>query len=414
MNEVDPMTPLVSATPIEPASTALAADDFAVIELDNPVLAAVMQENLADPWETVAFPGAMIDVATLPEAASVDLVTSLQQQNQTLRDRVEYLEESLKASQTNLRQEVSRWESLALQGDERLHAQAQAQEAAIGQYVADLTAAQNKAAELFAQLELAHQGEQRQQIVMDTLNVQWRNSQERVAQLERECATVHQQNVDQAQQVLQQEHQLRDLQARLQRQQRYTLQYKAALEKSLEVPSSSQPGPVAPTLLSEATQAPTKAVSMPKPSPVQPWSAPTGSEDYSQKAWLNSLLSASGEFPADQVLANFDWQPERPIEPAAVSFNLDELPTDNQIELDLEQFNLDPTTRLSGWEPGSNTSPFITLHPVSAGETDAVGDDDAVATPELTAKRESLAAVDLPTFRKSDGELEPDAVVADA
>jgi hypothetical protein len=398
MNEVDAMTTPVTAIPINAAS--------AVVELDNPVLAAVATpqvmpvENLTDPWETVAFPDAIIDVAELPEAASLDLVTSLQQQNQTLRDRVEYLEASLKAAQTNLRQEVSRWEALALQGDERLHAQAQAQETAIAQYVADLTVAQTKATELFAQLELAHQAEQRQQIVMDTLNTQWRNSQERVAQLERECATVHQQNVDQAQQVLQQEHQVRDLQARLQRQQRYTLQYKAALEKSLEVPPS-QPGAVAPTLLSEATQA-AKALSMPKPTPVQPWSASTPEgEDYSQKAWLNSLLSVSGEFPTDQVLANFDWQPERPIATAAVSFNLDEPSVDPSIDLDLEQFNqfnLDPSTRLSGWEPGSNTSPFITLQPGNQAEAAVASDEAPAAIAESWPKRDSLAAVDLPNF----------------
>jgi hypothetical protein len=367
----------------------------AVIELDNPVLAQAHAPGAPpiDAWEAVAFPDAIIDVNQLPEAASIDIITSLEQQNQALRDRVADLSTSLNHAQSRQAAEVARWESLALQGDEKLQGQLQAQEQTISEYITELTASQQKTTELFTQLEQAHQAAQRQQIVMETLNTQRRNSQERVAQLERECAGIHQQNVDQLQQLSQQSHQVRDLQSRLQRQQRYTLQYKAALEKSLEVPSTI--ASTTPALLSETTahQLATKPNTMPKPTPVKPWSAPESeAPDDSQKAWLNSFLSPSAEFPTDNVLANFDWQPSQPIDPSQVSFNLDELPEDGAIDLDPAQIN--PTAhRLDGWETSpSGASPFITLQ----AHSEEMAPDSEPVTP--TPKRESLAAVDLPMF----------------
>ncbi|HEY9641861.1 MAG TPA: hypothetical protein V6C57_15345, partial [Coleofasciculaceae cyanobacterium] len=89
----------------------------------------------------------------------------------------------------------------------------------------------------FNQLEFAHQANQRQQILVETLTGQIESSQERVAELEREAALIQQRYNEQAQLLSQLETTNRDLQARLHRQQRYTLQFKAALEKCLEVPT---------------------------------------------------------------------------------------------------------------------------------------------------------------------------------
>jgi hypothetical protein len=401
MNEVDVIAPAVTETL-----------SSVVTELDNPVLnqttikptpaivPIVAVDRAIDVWETVAFPDAIIDVRSLPEGESIDVVTSLENQNQTLRDRVSCLETTLSQAQANRCQEVDRWESLALRGDERLQETVQAQAQTIAQYVNELTDSQQQVTAVLVQLEQAHQTAQRQQIVMETLNTQLRNSQERVAQLERECAGVHQQNVDQAQQVLQQDHQVRDLQSRLQRQQRYTLQYKAALEKSLEVTPTM--APAVPALLSETTanQLAAKAVTMPKPCPVKPWSAPAAESDAnSQKAWLNSFLSDSSEFPSENVLANFDWQPSQPIDNTPVSFNLEALPEDGQIELDIHCLGVDPASRLDSWETApTGTSPFITLTTAIDGETEAEAEPAA-------PKRESLAAVDLPMFAKADAQI---------
>jgi hypothetical protein len=402
MNEIDVMPPAVPDAMISTdAPSSADTSRSTVIELDNPVLAQIRPVAVADAWETVAFPDAIVDVNQLPEAESIDIVTSLEQQNHTLRDRVAYLEASLGNAQNRLCEDVSRWESLALQGDEKLQGQLKAQEQTIGEYVQELTASQQKTSELFAQLEQSHQAAQRQQIIMETLNTQLRNSQERVAQLERECAGIHQQNVDQRQQLAQQSHQVRDLQSRLQRQQRYTLQYKAALEKSLEVPAPSTTVSPTPTLLTETTAHPlAKPHNLLKPTPVKPWSAPTSeAEDDSQKAWLNSFLSQSAEFPTENVLANFDWQPSQPIEASPVSFKLDELPEDGAMTADrsaTSDFDPNPNSpRLDGWENAPvGSSPFITLQATSEAGPDDDDNDSAPSTP----KRESLAAVDLPMF----------------
>ena len=364
-------------------------------------------EAIEDPWETVDFPDAVIPIEQLPEGESIDILTSLEQQNQTLRDRVTYLETTLETAQTNLCQEVARWESLALAGDERLQEQVKSQEQTIAKYVDDLTATQKKVTELFSQLELSHQTAQRQQVIMESINTQLHNSQERVAQLERECAGVHQQNIEQAQQVLQQSHQIRDLHARLHRQQRYALQYKAALEKSLEVPSNA---PTTPTLLSEttATQLGAKKVNIPKPTPVQPWSAPDPeADDASQKAWLNSFMSDSETLPTTEVSTNFDWQPSTELGDSHVSFNLEESSiSDADIDALNEQLSASESTSLQG----PTTSPFITLQssqqtaPSNDSEVKAEaflgdnGESDGVS--DSLPKLESIGAVDLPTFHK--------------
>lgn len=407
MKETDAMTPEVSnglsheVTELDNPVLAKAADsqhDATVSNAPIPTQSTALEapSDSEDEWATVEFPEAVIPVDHIPEGESIDIVTSLEQQNQTLRDRVVYLEKTLETAQTNLCQEVARWETLALAGDEKLQAQALAQEAAIAKYVAELTATQKKVGELFAQLELSHQTSQRQQIVMETLNGQYRNSQERVAQLERECADIHQKNVDQAQQILQQRHQLKDVQARLQRQQQYTLQYKAALEKSLAVAQTQTP--TAPVLLSEASaqSLTVKQGTMPKPSPVQPWSAPaTDDITESHKAWLNSFMHESETLPADTVITNFDWQPDTTqTGQQSVSFDLDELPLNDGNSFD-DAASATSTGRLDTWETAT-ASPFITLQtPSSESPTE---DTPEAATP----KHETLAAVDLPMFPKEE------------
>jgi hypothetical protein len=93
---------------------------------------------------------------------------------------------------------------------------------------------------LFHALESSHQAAQRQQILIETLSEQLQSSQERIAQLERECALTQQRYNEQSHQLLQAANTCRELRTRLHRQQRQTLQFKAALEKSLEMsPSNS-------------------------------------------------------------------------------------------------------------------------------------------------------------------------------
>ncbi|NJO79614.1 MAG: hypothetical protein HC827_14610 [Cyanobacteria bacterium RM1_2_2] len=137
----------------------------------------------------------------------------------------------------------------------------------------DWTTVQEQITTLFNQLEFAHQTNQRQQILIETLTSQLENGQERVAQLEREAALLQQRYNEQTQLLSKSEGTCRDLQARLQRQQRYTLQFKAALEKCLEMPTPQYEMGLTET--SEPTVTLAAASFLPKTQRIQPWSAHT-------------------------------------------------------------------------------------------------------------------------------------------
>ncbi len=361
-------------------------DDIVLVDVTS---APAMDE---DPWTTVALPNA-IGAEELEEGDSIDLVDSLTHQNDTLRSRIAFLESALGQSQLTLQQESERWESRAKASED---AWLREQEAVIARHLGDLTQSQQKVTELFQQLERSHQLTQRQQIVIDTMNTELRVSQEQVAQLERECATTQQNFVEQVQLVVQAEHSCRDLRSRLNRQQRYTLQFKAALEKSLEVPSL---GLLEDTIAAVENAAPKTAaarVEIPKASPVQPWSSQSGSSsesDWSSKAWVNAFLSDSPEaFPNDEAKTVYLTSEAVLESQEPVSYVIEDMPTpESEMDIDL------PSPRLDGWEEPVGeveaesvpvVSPFITLK-----QEEGESESDRL-------KRESLLAIELPSFGK--------------
>jgi hypothetical protein len=358
-------------------------DDIVLVDV------ASMPAADEDGWDSIVLPNA---IEALAEGDSIDLVDSLTEQNDTLRSRVSFLESALGQSQLNMQQESERWESKVKASED---AWLREQEAVIARHLGDLTQSQQKVTELFQQLELSHQLTQRQQILIDTLNAELRLSQEQVAQLERECATTQQNFAEQVQLVVQSEQTCRDLKSRLNRQQRYTLQFKAALEKSLEVPSMGvleEVVMVPPAIAKPAAP----RVAIPKASPVQPWSSQSGSSneaDWSSKAWVNAFLSESEEFPNDEAKTVY-LEAEAVLDSQEpVSYVIEEIPAaESGIDLDL------PSPRLDSWEAPeveieepilvAAASPFITLkHEEGESESDRL-------------KRESLLAIELPSFGK--------------
>lgn len=188
----------------------------------------------------------------------ISLIQELNQCNSILLDRVSQLEEALERSQNALKSEVKRSQNQTLTDYNPGLTAAQ-----------DLAAAQEQAIDLYNQLEFVHQTSQRQQILIETLTGQLETSQERMAQLEREAALVQQRYNEQTQLLGQSESNCRDLQARLHRQQRYTLQFKVALEKSLDVST--------PHYESVAEMGVASAIDgscLPKVQPIEPWTSP--------------------------------------------------------------------------------------------------------------------------------------------
>jgi hypothetical protein len=172
------------------------------------------------------------------------LAQKMRQRNRSLLEQVNQLKAALKQQQENLNSEKTR---------------SQQQETLLAQQTEEFNTLHEQLARLFNALESSHQASVRQQILIETLSEQLQSGQERIAQLERECSYTQQRHNEQSHQLLQAANTCRDLRSRLQRQQQQTLQFKAALEKSLEMPKTTD------------TQPPQRGF-VPKAQPIQAWS----------------------------------------------------------------------------------------------------------------------------------------------
>jgi hypothetical protein len=324
-------------------------------EAENPNLPSVPVESNPpeDGWTTVNFPNA-IDINTIPEAdpepSQVGLrIQDLEQQNQRLRSRVSELEFSLGEAHATLRAETKRLESqlstqqaeaeqrsmrethLTQQQAAMIAKQRQAldasrqrlqdQEAQIAEHLGTIATTQAEVAQLNQTLDQAHQAQQKQQILIETLTAQLETSQAQVAQLERDCALTKQKYDQQIQELRQSENACRDLRSRLHRQQQYTLQFKTALEKCLDVTATQKIEESVDHAISEE-ESRSESVGFVKAQPVQPWST-----TLDPQPWELEPVPINIAVPADSVWATAPddeslFEPEEPI--AAESFELSE------------------------------------------------------------------------------------------
>ena len=211
---------------------------------------------------SLTIPEASNSLRELPEAKSEQpnesdlfaIAQKMRQRNRRLLEQVSQLQQALREKQ----------EELLTQRQ-----QAYEQENLLTRQTEELNTVKEQLTRLFHTLESSHQAAQRQQILIETLSEQLESSQERVAQLERECALTQQRYNEQSQQLLQAANTCRELRARLYRQQRQTLQFKAALEKSLEMTPPLSAGGQQPYSRKNMTD----PYSLPKTKPIQPWSS---------------------------------------------------------------------------------------------------------------------------------------------
>lgn len=185
-------------------------------------------------------------------------IVDLSQCNEILLARVQQLEETLERSQQSRPQGTK-------------HPQSEQEK---------LAAAQTRSvAQLLTELEQASAALERKTILAETLDAQLKNTQERVQQLEEECAALHKAKAERTHQLQAAEDACADLRSRLQRQQRYTLQFKAALEKCLDASafqhaSDCIENEVTPEVISAPVPtAESKPFAMPKSQSIKPWSA---------------------------------------------------------------------------------------------------------------------------------------------
>ncbi|WP_426590416.1 hypothetical protein [Dapis sp. BLCC M229] len=148
------------------------------------------------------------------ELESANLMEALHECNRELINRVTELETSLEECQKTLEN----------------------QEKLLEERTRELAATQQQVTRLFYKLELCNQIIQRQEVLVESLTDKWENSQQQQAQMERECALTKQSYNQQSYHLKELENSCRELRSRLYRQQQQTLQFKAALERCLEMP----------------------------------------------------------------------------------------------------------------------------------------------------------------------------------
>ncbi|MEG3979167.1 hypothetical protein QT970_31840, partial [Microcoleus sp. herbarium8] len=274
---------------------------------------------------------------------------------------------------------------------------------------------------LFGKVEVSHQTLQSQEILVESLRNKLASSQTRLAIVERECASTVQRYNEQFHQLVATENVCRELRSRLHRQQRHTLQFKAALERSLEMPQKPpniEPPDSGDDLAHkqlESLLATVKNSQVPLPpafnaSPVKPWSEPeehpdaaavkeaidtepTANQELNKLAQVSSLqLQESEIYRTQETVTELEVaveEPELPItesepETAAVKSGSEELARAVQILNSVETFGIQEG-RSSEATPTAIAQPdWLTL----------------IASPLRAAKkRRSLAEIELPSFR---------------
>ena len=312
----------------------------------------------------------------------------LQQQNEQLLDWVGELEESLNQCQTALQFQRQRSQEL-----EAIVAQRQKSDSS-----ANLEAHFNRT------LQESQQQVQKHKILVETLTQQLDNSKDRVTHLEQEYASLQKRFADQTQRLVQSENECRSLKTRLSRQQRYTLQFKAALERCLEVsvplPADFDPSDDGKPALPEPV------TFFPRSSPVQPWSAPEGSEDtplegswHKVTQWVDPNLSEASDQPGEM---------QEHLEPTAIdlppSDQADQPDQPDQEEAIVHPSMEQPILDSSIPHPSIVDPPIVTSRDVAIDQTPWTP-----SVPEQTVLETSLE--DLPNFWVDD---QPEVTSADS
>lgn len=314
-------------------------------------------------WETVNFPGqrplAELELPlqdTAPTSTSaptglntaelLQLIQDLNQCNDVLLSRISELEDALEHSQHALQSEV-----------ERAQTAGPAQAPAAPQL-----------AQLLKELEAANDTLRQVSRHNEVLTTDLNQSHQRVGQIERECTRLQQRLNERSDALHQTETTCRDLRTRLHRQQRYTLQFKVALEKCLNMSAEQAVADLSQSLPDPANQ----PIAMPKAQQIQPWAADpqSPSADASLTHMLRGLKAAGQGLPATP-----SEHPPLPLEPE---------PTDADAALweQLERLTTESTRVLDTEAPQAPSSPSAPLSP--SPMPDIAAPAESAPPPEVT------------------------------
>ncbi len=168
----------------------------------------------------------------------------------------------------DLLQEISVYKEAITEAERQLEAKtrrSQSTDQLIAQQAEELSKVQEHLAYTVAEFQVYQEEAQRQQLQVETLTEKSAASQARTAELERECSLLQENCEEKGHQIKVLEQQLEEVRTRLQRQQRYAIQYKTALEQCLAMPNLNPSSDIANAIASLTGQV----------TPIQPWSAQT-------------------------------------------------------------------------------------------------------------------------------------------
>lgn len=275
----------------------------------------------------------------------------------------------------------------------------------LAQREADLETAYEERLRLREELQTAREAARQHHALVESLGEQLAASQTRVAQMERECASIQQQCQEYAASAAEAERQSADLYARLQQQREHTWQFKAALDRCLREAKGGE---------SEAANG-DRALE-----PIAPWSsvldevpeiaiAPEWPEESVVE--LPEGLTSLARFGLDLPAVSFKIEIEKQF---AVEDALKSGVGDTQLEVDPDSDRSEelppaaPSSSLPLGRPeghGSEPSIAESVPEAKSGdesdeeETEAQNYPSPVVYPRRTRKkRDSLAAIELPRF----------------
>lgn len=212
----------------------------------NPDESAPLFNDSENLWEVIPE-----EVSRSPEVSAVSVLTP-----------------TLLVEHQDLLQEISVYKEVITEAERQLEAKtrrSQSTDQLIAQQAEELSKVQEHLAYTVAAFQVYQEEAQRQQLQVETLTEKSATSQARTAELERECSLLQENCEEKGHQIKVLEQQLEEVRTRLQRQQRYAIQYKTALEQCLAMPNLNPSSDIAHAIASLTGQV----------TPIQPWSAQT-------------------------------------------------------------------------------------------------------------------------------------------
>ncbi|BAW95242.1 hypothetical protein NIES970_01440 [[Synechococcus] sp. NIES-970] len=233
-----------------PSPESTPPENEATSSLSSPVNPEAEVNSAADRAQPETVPLAETTAASTvipkhnPNTDGYMIAHKLRQHNRELVKTVVQLEEALAESQEKLQAHIIRSRSA---------------DGLIAQQSDDLDLNQQQIKQLEQELTKAKKNVREYQEMLAELEYKFQASQTQLAKIERECALLQESHNEQQQKLFAAEQEIKDLQVRLQRQQRYTLQYKSALDECADIPP-------------ENNRNTNGVTSIPKTPNIQPWS----------------------------------------------------------------------------------------------------------------------------------------------